>query len=216
MYSVADVLEGDEMPSMKDKLLNVLFESRKQAYAGEGVSEFDHALQIADAAFDAGADEELVLASLLHDIGRSAIPAQEVSDTKEAVTVQGGARGHHDAGADFIAPWVPARVTWCVRNHVAAKRYLCTTDPEYLALLSGLNAANERGQKTSAAIWTMQYQGGNMSNEEIAEFRAHPWARDAISLRKWDDASKTPGKKTRGLQYWEPLLEKYFDKPPST
>ena len=34
---------------------------------------------------------------------------------------------------------------------------------------------------------------------EIAAFLAHPWAADAIALRRWDDAAKVPGAPMAGF-----------------
>ena len=38
---------------------------------------------------------------------------------------------HGDRGAAWLAHWFPAPVTEPVRLHVAAKRYLCATEPVY-------------------------------------------------------------------------------------
>src|SRR6185437_1896909 len=50
----------------------------------------------------AGADEELTLACLLHDVGRVAVDQALVFDRVGGA--QPGTRGHHDLGADLIAP----------------------------------------------------------------------------------------------------------------
>jgi gamma-butyrobetaine dioxygenase len=107
-------------------------------------------------------------------------------------------RGHHDAGADLIAPWVPPRVAWCVRMHADAKRYLCATEPEYYARLSPTSRR------------TLVMQGGVMSATQAAALQGHPWWPDALALRRWDDEAKIPGKVTRSLSSWTPLLRTYF------
>jgi gamma-butyrobetaine dioxygenase len=225
------------MASMADTLLDAMARSAARQYGGEAVSELEHALQCAELAAAAGADEELVLAALLHDVGRYAVPQSLVSDTLEGAgaapsglsELEGAgaapskpphrrgvsqvfsvarsaaaARGHHEVGADLIAPWVPPRVAWCVRKHADAKRYLCATEAEYLGLLS------------PASRRTLVVQGGVMSVEEVAALRLHPWLADALALRRWDDQAKVPGAATRPLSAWAPILRRYFAEPRAT
>ena len=45
-----------------------------------------------------------------------------------------------------------------------------------------------------------------MSPDEVKEFRRHPFADDAIRLRKWDDEAKIPGRKTPTLEHYAGLL----------
>ena len=210
------------MTSMAETLLESMARSAARRYGGEAVSELEHALQCAELAQAAGADEELVLAALLHDVGRYAVPQSLVSDQLEgawtpskpprlrevrhaplpAALAEGGPasqrRGHHDAGADLIAPWVPPRVAWCVRMHADAKRYLCATEPEYYARLSPTSRR------------TLVMQGGVMSATQAAALQGHPWWPDALALRRWDDEAKIPGKVTSSLSSWTPLLRTYF------
>jgi predicted HD phosphohydrolase len=108
-----------------ERLLDALERSAATRYGGEIVSELEHALQCAELAREAGADDDLQLACLLHDVGRFAVDQALVSDTTERTAVGTGARGHHEVGADLLASWVPERVAWCVRMHADAKRYLC-------------------------------------------------------------------------------------------
>jgi predicted HD phosphohydrolase len=42
--------------------------------------------------------------------------------------------------------------------------------------------------KTSVA--TLRVQGGPATDEEVASFMAHPWADDALLLRRADDLAK--------------------------
>lgn len=192
------------MSQMADRLLDALARAAARLYGGEAVSELEHALQAADLAREAGADEELQLACLLHDVGRYAVDPSLVSDTTQPATRRPGAggrtvpRGHHEIGAELIAPWVPERVAWCVRVHADAKRYLCATEPGYYDRLS------------AASRHTFRLQGGVMRADEVARLAAHPWLRDALALRRWDDQAKVPGKATRPLAAWGPLLGRYF------
>ena len=84
----------------------------------EPVDELDHALQAAGLAMAARADDELVAAALLHDIGHS-----------PALFVPG--RPHEWIAADWLAPRLGDRVAWLAGAHVVAKRHLVATEPGY-------------------------------------------------------------------------------------
>jgi predicted HD phosphohydrolase len=90
-------------------------------------------------------------------------------------------------------------VTECVRLHVAAKRFLCATDPSYFSKLS------------SASVHTLSLQGGPMSDAEVAEFRKNPFYDEAVRVRLWDEGGKVPGMKTRPFGEYEPLLQRVVD-----
>jgi gamma-butyrobetaine dioxygenase len=190
------------LPGMTDRLLDAMAHSAARRYGTERVSELAHALQCAELARDAGADEELTLACLLHDVGRFAVDQTLVFDRVGGGRAGGrghhNARGHHEIGADLIAPYVPERVAWLVRMHADAKRYLCSTEPGYHATLS------------PASQHTLTLQGGLMSPEEIARHATHPGLGDALRLRRWDDLAKVVGKETAPLAAWEPLLRTCF------
>ena len=48
-----------------------------------------------------------------------------------------------------------------------------------------------------------------MSAADAARFAAHPWLRDALALRRWDDLAKAKGKLTRSLAEWAPAIRRY-------
>lgn len=190
------------MSTLADRLIEAMTKSAARQYGTERVTELAHALQCAELAAGAGADEELILACLLHDVGRYAVAQDEIGDTLEQVAPRAGkARGHHEAGADLIQPYVPERVAFLVRAHADAKRYLCATEPGYYDTLS-------RGSKH-----TLTLQGGVMTADEAVRAGAQSWWPDALRLRHWDDQAKVVGKPTRELASWEPLLRKYFGAP---
>jgi len=190
------------MSTMADRLIEAMTKSAARQYGTERVSELAHALQCAEMAAAAGADEELVLACLLHDVGRYAVAQDEIGDTLEQVAPRAGkARGHHEAGADLIQSYVPERVAFLVRAHADAKRYLCAAEPCYYDTLS-------KGSKHTLAL-----QGGVMTADEAVSAATQPWWPDALRLRRWDDQAKVVGKPTRELASWEPLLRKYFAAP---
>ncbi len=81
-----------------------------------------------------------------------------------------------------------------VHLHVAAKRYLCATDPAYFTRLS------------PASVQSLQLQGGPMSADEIAAFESNPYFREAVRLRHWDDKAKVPGLATASLLSYSNLI----------
>ena len=188
--------------TMTDRLLDAFAGSAARRYGGEPVTELAHSLQCAELARDAGADDELQLACLLHDVGRFAVDPRLIFDRKDrAVGASPDAGGHHDVGADLIAPYVPERVAWLVRMHADAKRYLCAIEPAYWDTL------------TPGSRYTLTLQGGVMTPETVSSLTRHPWLADALRLRRWDDLAKVPDQPTRRLEAWAPMLQRYFAHP---
>lgn len=138
-------------------------------YGGEAVDQRRHALQCAGQAVAAGADDELVLAAALHDIGRA-----------RPVRAEFPGLPHEEAGAAFARDRIGEEVAWLIAQHVPAKRYLVAVDEAYF------------GQLSPASVRSLEKQGGPMSTAEVAEFGAHPLAEAAVALRRWDEAAKDP------------------------
>ena len=101
-----------------------------EEYLGEPVTMAQHMLQGATIAEQNGMTDEIVVGALLHDIGHftSEFGTYSPQDTHD--------RHHEEAGAEVLAAFFPPVVTDCARYHVAAKRYLCATRPDYFARLS--------------------------------------------------------------------------------
>jgi [1-hydroxy-2-(trimethylamino)ethyl]phosphonate dioxygenase len=170
-------------------LIFTLFERRgADAYSGEAVTQEAHALQSAALAEAAGADEPLVIAALLHDIGHL------VHDAGEDVAARGVDARHEAIGAVRLAQHFGPDVVEPVRLHVPAKRYLCATDPAYYATLS------------PASKHSLALQGGPFDAAGAAEFAALPHAEDAVRLRRWDDLAKRPDARTRALSEYRDML----------
>jgi phosphonate degradation associated HDIG domain protein len=168
-----------------------LYETRgAAAYSGERVSQTEHALQAAMQALRAGAPEPLVVAALLHDIGHL-LPA-----AAEATLARRSPEGRHEArGAVFLARHFRSEVVRPVGLHVAAKRYLCAVEPGYADRLS------------PASVRSLALQGGPLADREVRAFERRAGSRDAVALRRWDDAAKVPRLRVPGLAYYRPLLE---------
>ncbi len=150
-------------------------------YLGEDVKLVEHMLQCGDLAKSVSAPDYLVVAALLHDIGHLLV--------EDAVGGHdGGVDKHHDVvGAKWIEERFPATVSEPVRLHVAAKRYLVTTNHDYLSKLS------------HASVQTLYMQGGPLHQEEVIEFISREGAEDAVRVRLWDDLAKVRDKPTSTL-----------------
>ncbi len=172
-----------------------LFAAHGRRRYGEGVSDLYHALQCAALARRDGADDDLVLAALVHDIGRllGLAAAADGQPRRESP------HDHHGAwGAAALRPFVPARVAAAVERHVAAKRYLCVVDPTYAAALS------------PASVRSLAVQGGPLSAQERARFEAEPWAEEAVRLRRWDEGAKDPAAVCAPLEEYRALLGRHL------
>ena len=138
---------------------------------GEGVTQLEHALQTAALAEAEGANDSLVVAALLHDVGHFLQPTDDSF----------GYHKHDRSGGDWLAQRFGPAVSEPVRLHVAAKRYLCATEADYFAKLS------------PASVHSLGKQGGPMTAAEAAAFAASPHANAAVQLRRWDDGGKAAG-----------------------
>ena len=144
-----------------------------QVMYDEVVTELQHAEQCAAMAAEQGAPPHLVAAALLHDVGHLVV----LDNVPLGEELERDAH-HERAGATHLRRWFGPEVTEPVRLHVAAKRYLCAADADYLAHLT---PSSER---------SLRVQGGVMSPTEVAAFEAEPWFEGATSVRRWDDDAK--------------------------
>ncbi len=165
-----------------------------EEYLGEPVTMAQHMLQGATFAETKGLAEDIIVAALLHDIGHFTLEfgTYAPSDTTD--------KHHEDAGADVLAAFFPTIVTDCVRHHVAAKRYLCATNPTYFDRLS------------AASVHTLSLQGGPMSKAEAAEFAKNPNLSDIIQVRYLDEAGKEPDMITPDFAHFAPMVQRVVDR----
>ena len=162
--------------SIADEILELFDQHGWRAYS-EQVTMVAHAKQAAALAREDCASDALVLAALLHDIGHFlSEPDSEF-----------GVSDHGALGAAWLAERFNEAVTEPVRLHVAAKRYRCRVDPEYVDRLS------------PASVGTLALQGGVMDAGEVAAFEAEPFAEQALALRTWDESAKVVGLRVPGL-----------------
>jgi phosphonate degradation associated HDIG domain protein len=174
---------------ISDRITRIFEEKGGAAYFGEPVSQLEHALQAAYHAESENAPAWLVVAALLHDIGHL------LHDMPEHVADLGIDSRHEDLGHAWLAQDFGPEVAAPVRLHVAAKRYLCATDAEYLKLLS------------PASLQSLALQGGPFTEAEAREFEQLPFAAEAVKLRRWDDLAKVPLMQVPGIEHYRWMIE---------
>lgn len=155
-----------------------------ERYAGEAVTQLEHALQCALLAQADGADDELVTAALLHDLGHL------LHDLGETPSLQGVDDIHQYRALPFLRGLFGDAVIEPIKLHVDAKRYLCATRPGYFAALSD-------DSKRSLGL-----QGGIFNEGQAEAFIAQRGAAEAVRLRVWDDLAKTAGLATPPLAHF--------------
>lgn len=140
----------------------------------EQISQIEHAVQCAEFARHAEADDELIVATLLHDIGH--LLELEKKDGNPNLNKNDE---HESSGAAYLARHFSSAVTASIALHVEAKRFLCTTEETYFAQLS------------PASVRSLELQGGKMSASEVERFAKHPASERAVALRRWDELGKS-------------------------
>ena len=175
--------------------LEQLFTEHEDGATGmEALSIADHMLQTAAAAQANGAENSLIAASLLHDIGHW-LDAEFGDDVPQTDL------HHENLGASYLRNHFGPQVYRPVGLHVAAKRYLCTREPQYLAELS------------PASTHTLELQGGVMSESETRAFEKIPEHEDAVRLRRWDEYGKIPDLDVPGFAHYRDLLRSLLVAP---
>jgi phosphonate degradation associated HDIG domain protein len=155
-----------------DQVFALLEQGGGKAYFGEPVTVLEHSLQAAWFVQRAGAENSLIAAALLHDLGHL------LHEEGEDAATRGLDTHHEELGVVALGNHLPASVLDPIRRHVAAKRYLCFAHPDYHVALS------------PSSIESLALQGGPMSASEAETFLALPHARHALALRRADDAAK--------------------------
>lgn len=95
------IIEGEmnNMKGLPDRILAEV-EKLKEGIQPFPVSRYEHSLQTASRAHNAGADEEMVVAALVHDIG-------------DALALL----NHGEYAAAILKPFVSEKVHWIVQHH---------------------------------------------------------------------------------------------------
>ena len=173
--------------SSVDQVLQLLATGGGAAYFGEPVTVLEHCLQAAHFLHKGGGADTLVAAGLLHDAGH--LLHAEGEDAAQC----GLDTRHEELAVAALAGHFPAAVLDPIRMHVAATRSRFA-EPRYLAGLSPASAES------------LALQGGPMKAAEAEIFLASPYAREAVRLRRADDAAKVQGLSVPALDTYRPLL----------
>ena len=171
--------------------LFLAFRERGHKMYGEAVTELQHAPQCATFAKRAGEAPKIIAACLLHDYGHLC------HELGEDIAERGVDALHENIGANKLSKHFAAEVVEPVRLHVAAKRYLCWSEPKYR---TGLSEASRR---------SLELQGGPMTDAEAREFEQHPHYELAVRCRRYDDKGQIAGMETPDLEAFRPMLEPF-------
>jgi predicted HD phosphohydrolase len=139
------------------------------AHSVEGypVTRLQHSLQAATRALRDGADEEMIVAALLHDIGDELAPYN-----------------HAAVAAAILRPYVRAEVTWIVQQHGLFQTY-----------------------------YYVHHFGGDRNRRD--RLRDHPCYQACVHFcAAWDQCSFDPAYDSESLEFFEPMVQRIFARPP--
>ena len=104
-YAFLDRLEDQFKLGLVDRLITAL-QQLENSLSGYQISRLDHVLQGATRAHRAGESEQLVVATLLHDLGDDLAPYS-----------------HSEMAAAILRPFVSDEIYWIVKHHGIFQMY---------------------------------------------------------------------------------------------
>ena len=104
-YLLLDKYEKEYIDGTADRILNFM-KSLNSTLEGYKISRLEHSLQTATRAFNDKADEEMVVAALLHDIGDELAPLN-----------------HSEYAAAVLKPYVSKKTHWIIEKHGEFQAY---------------------------------------------------------------------------------------------
>ncbi len=119
-YEMLEDLEQGYIAALPQRLLDAL-QRLEHSISGYQVSRLEHSLQSATRAHRAGESEEMVVATLLHDIGDELAPCS-----------------HSELAAAVLRPYVSEKTYWIIKHHGLFQMYY------YAHHLGGDRNARER------------------------------------------------------------------------
>ncbi len=165
-YELLEQLEAEFANGTANRVLATL-RDLAGSFTGYKVDRLEHSLQCASRAYRDGADEELVVAALLHDIGDLLSPFN-----------------HSELAAAVLRPYVSERTYWIVLHHGLFQSY-------YYA----------------------HHTGGDRQARDA--YRDHPWYQDTVEFcHRWDQPSFDPDYQSLPLEFFEPMVQRIFGRPP--
>ena len=163
------------------------FINNKSLYIGEKVTISEHMIQSAMIAEKAKSSDSLICACLLHDYGHFIL-----EDPNELVRKKLDGK-HEDIGYEYLKKFFKRDVVEPVKYHVLAKRYLARNKKYY-------------SQLSNASKISLKLQGGTLNKKESKDFEKNKFFKDAIKLRKFDEAAKKTGVKIKSIDQYKNLL----------
>jgi len=104
-YEFLDGMEKQYIEGLPDRLLNAM-RALEHSISGYQIDRLQHCLQAATRAHRAGESDEMVIATLLHDIGDELAP-----------------HSHSEMAAAILRPYVSNKLYWIVKNHGIFQMY---------------------------------------------------------------------------------------------
>lgn len=174
---------------ISDEIINLFNKYGNEDYDGEPISQTSHMIQCAMLAMGEG-EPELTIGAFLHDIGHLLKHEQPTQAMGKF-----GVVNHEGIGASYLRKrGFSERICAIVANHVAAKRYLVTTDQMYASKLSPASAE------------TLKWQGGPMNEKEAKAFKNHSYFDEIIKVRLWDEKAKDTTVTLLPISFFQKLI----------
>ena len=164
------------------------FKNNKSLYIGENVTISEHMIQAAMIAEKSKSKDFLICSCLLHDYGHFIL-----DDPDELVRKNQDGK-HEDIGYEYLKKFFKREVVEPIKHHVMAKRYLAR-DKKYYNKLS------------NASIVSLELQGGLLNEKEAKLFEKEDFFKEAIKVRKFDEAAKKVGLKIKDIIHYKDLLK---------
>ena len=159
-YLLLDRSERDYAQGLPERIIAAL-QKLDHSLAGYPVSRLQHSLQAATRALRDGADDDLVVAALVHDIGDELSPYN-----------------HQDIAAAILKPYVREEVTWIVAHHALFQNYY------YVHHLGGDRNGRERYRDHPWYAATRDFCANWDQNSFDPEYPTEPLASFEPALRR--------------------------------
>jgi len=102
---------------------------------------------------------------------------------------------HENIAASYLSKIFIEDVVAPVRDHVKAKRWLCSTDKYYYDRLS------------VASKKSFEEQGGYMTPKEMADFSSSKYFHTSIKVREIDDRAKEKDKSPNPIEFYKSHID---------
>jgi predicted HD phosphohydrolase len=167
-------------------------------YVSEGVTETQHMIQAAMNAEAEGQPTQVVLGTLLHDIGM--LVGREQGAEKVIVqNVDIGPKDHDLIGEQFLKKHgFPPEIYCFTSGHVGAIRYMAYKDPAFKDTLPW------------SSQQTLERRGGPYSEAEAKQFEQLPHYEAILKCRMWDEQAKDASRKLEPLDKYKAMAKDYL------